>query len=200
MNDTRYDPKPATTQPQNPRDNNASIAEPRARACQLAEYLQRKTRLQMSGVEFGLNSHQCAQKTVVLTTTLKLIGNCVDDVITWAKAIPGVIDFRDTYFTRTVQVHLFCSVAFGRTVCKTARPMLSDRCLSCSVCNVGNLWPNGWMDQDATWYGGRLWAMRHCVRWGPSSPLQRGTASPNFCPMSVVTKRLDGSRCHLVQR
>ena len=98
VNDTRHDPKPATTQPQNPRDNNASIAEPRARACQLAEYLQRKTRLQMSGVEFGLNSHQCSQKTVVLTTTLKLIGNCVDDVITWAKAIPGAIDFRETYF------------------------------------------------------------------------------------------------------
>jgi len=34
--------------------------------------------------------------------------------------------------------------------------MLSDRCLSClSVCNVGVLWPNGWMDRDATWYGGR---------------------------------------------
>jgi len=21
------------------------------------------------------------------------------------------------------------------------------------VCNVGVLWPNGWMNQDATWYG-----------------------------------------------
>jgi len=30
------------------------------------------------------------------------------------------------------------------------------------------LWPNGWMDQDATSYGDR----RHCVRWGPSSPLK----------------------------
>jgi len=28
--------------------------------------------------------------------------------------------------------------------------------LSClSVCNVGVLWPNGWMDQDTTWYGSR---------------------------------------------
>jgi len=24
----------------------------------------------------------------------------------------------------------------------------------CPVCDVGVLWPNGWMDQDATWYGG----------------------------------------------
>ena len=32
------------------------------------------------------------------------------------------------------------------TVCKTVRPMLSDRWLSClSVCNVGVLWPNGRM-------------------------------------------------------
>jgi len=33
------------------------------------------------------------------------------------------------------------------------------------------LWPNGCMDQDATWYGGRPRPTRHCVRWGPSSPL-----------------------------
>jgi len=32
------------------------------------------------------------------------------------------------------------------------------------------LWPNGWMDQDASWYGGRPWPRPHCVRWRPSSP------------------------------
>jgi len=26
------------------------------------------------------------------------------------------------------------------------------------------LWPNGWIDQDATWYGGRLRPWPHCVR------------------------------------
>ena len=26
------------------------------------------------------------------------------------------------------------------------------------------LWPNGWMDHDATWYGGRPRPRRHCVR------------------------------------
>ena len=57
--------------------------------------------------------------------------------------------------------------------------MLWDRCLSClSVCNVGALWPNGWMDQDTTWYGGRPRSRPNCVRWGPSSP--RGTATPLF--------------------
>ena len=32
------------------------------------------------------------------------------------------------------------------------------------------LWPNVWMDQDATWYEGRPRPWLHCVRWGPSSP------------------------------
>ena len=30
------------------------------------------------------------------------------------------------------------------------------------------LWPNGCMDQDATWYGGRPQPGQHCVRWGSS--------------------------------
>jgi len=48
--------------------------------------------------------------------------------------------------------------------------MLSVCPLCLSVCNVGVLWPNGWMDQDATWYGGRPRPRPHCVRWGLSSP------------------------------
>jgi len=54
-------------------------------------------------------------------------------------------------------------------------------------------WPNGCMDQDATWYGGRPQPTQHCVRSGHSS-------LPNFQPMSVVAKRLNGLRCHLVWR
>jgi len=47
-------------------------------------------------------------------------------------------------------------------------------CLSSlSVCNVGVLWPNGWMDQDAIWYGGRPRFRRHCVRSESSSPTER---------------------------
>ena len=64
------------------------------------------------------------------------------------------------------------------------------------------LCPNGWMHQDPTWYGGRLRPRRHCVRWGHSSPSQKGGGAslPNFRPMSVVAKRLDGSRWHLAWR
>jgi len=53
----------------------------------------------------------------------------------------------------------------------TARPPIFGPCL---------LWSNGWMDQDATWYGGRPRPKRHCVRWGPiSSPPKWGRA-PQF--------------------
>jgi len=62
------------------------------------------------------------------------------------------------------------------------------------------LWPNGWMDEDATWYGGRPRPRRHCVRWWPSSPEGHSPSSPNFQPMFVVSKWLDGPRCHLVRR
>ena len=69
---------------------------------------------------------------------------------------------------------------FWATVCKTVRPIW-DRCLSCvsvCFCNVGIiLWPNGWMDQDATWYWGRLRPRAHCVRWEPSSPYRKGHSS-----------------------
>jgi len=40
------------------------------------------------------------------------------------------------------------------------------------------MWPNGWMDEDSTWYGNRPQPRSHCVRWGPSSPRKRGTAAP----------------------
>jgi len=43
------------------------------------------------------------------------------------------------------------------------------------------LWPNGWMHQDATWYGGRPQPRGLCVRWGPSPPPQKGGgATPQF--------------------
>jgi len=140
---------------------------------------------------------------------------------------------------------------FWATVCKTVRPMLSNRCLSCvsvlSVCNVdlycsqmvawikmalgtkvgfgpghtvldgdpapshgmGHsslptfavyrrrqacvrikrglclLWPNGWMDQDTTWYAGSPLPRRHYVRWGPSSPRKGHSSPPTFLPMSI---------------
>jgi len=59
-------------------------------------------------------------------------------------------------------------------------------CLSCPVCDVRALWPNGWTDQDETWHAGRSRPWPHCVRWGPSSPSSKGAQlPPNFRPISV---------------
>jgi len=48
------------------------------------------------------------------------------------------------------------------------------------VRNVSVLLPNGWMDQDVTWYGGRPRTKPHCVRCEPSSPTRKGHSSPQL--------------------
>jgi len=61
------------------------------------------------------------------------------------------------------------------------------------------LWPNGWMDWDVTWYGGKPRPRLLCVRRGPAHPKKRLSPPHNFRPMSIVAKRLDGWRCHLLR-
>jgi len=116
---------------------------------------------------------------------------------------------------------------FWATVCKTARPMLSDRCLSClsvtfvycgqtvgwikmklatqvglglaTLYQMGThlsspkrgrsptmfgpylLWPNGLMDQDATWHGGRSRPRPH-VDGDPDPTPPKGVEPPIFGP------------------
>ena len=67
----------------------------------------------------------------------------------------------------------------------------SSVCPVCSFCNVCVLWPNIWMDQYATWYGGRPRPRRHCIRWGPSSalPMESSRAAPSFRAVSIVAKQ-----------
>ena len=47
------------------------------------------------------------------------------------------------------------------------------------------------MDQDATWYNGRPWPRRRCVRWGqaaPSRPARKGHSAPSlFGPLCSGT-------------
>jgi len=77
---------------------------------------------------------------------------------------------------------------FLATVCKTVRPMLSDRCLSCPVlsclvCNVRCIVAkrlDGLGCHLGTWYGGGPRPRPHCVRWGPSSSPKKGHSSPQF--------------------
>ena len=54
---------------------------------------------------------------------------------------------------------------------KGAQPPVFGLCL---------LWPNGWMDEDATWYGSRPRPRPHCVRRGPSSPAKGAQQPPPF--------------------
>jgi len=75
--------------------------------------------------------------------------------------------------------HLSFFFNFWVTVCKTLRCMLSDHCVSVcpvlSVCNIGVLCPNDWMDWDETWHGGRPRPWPHCA----AAPPQKGH-SPQF--------------------
>jgi len=52
-----------------------------------------------------------------------------------------------------------------------------------SIFGPSLLWPNGWMHQDASWYGGRPLPRQLCVRWGPSLYTKRG--SPTQCSAHV---------------
>jgi len=49
------------------------------------------------------------------------------------------------------------------------------------------LWPNGCMDQDATWYGGKPRPRPHCARWGPMQlPSPKRGHSPHLHPQFSV--------------
>jgi len=95
---------------------------------------------------------------------------------------------RRARFTTQASVLVWFRLGFWATVCKTVRPMLSDRCLCvlsclvlcCPICDVRALWPNGWTDQDETCHAGRPRHWPHCVRWGASSPSSKGAQPPKF--------------------
>ena len=55
------------------------------------------------------------------------------------------------------------------------------------------LWPNGCINHDAIWYGGRPWPRQHCARWGPSfrSP-KRGHSPPPQFSAHVCCGQTDG--------
>ena len=62
--------------------------------------------------------------------------------------------------------------------------------LSCPVCNVGVLWPNGWKDQDETWHAVGL-GPGYIVLDGDPGPLPKSDTAPNFRPISAVAKFLN---------
>ena len=59
-------------------------------------------------------------------------------------------------------------------------------------------WPNGWMDEDVTWYESRPRPRPHCVRRTPTSqlPPRKGHSSaPALRPMSIVATVTHLSYC-----
>jgi len=51
----------------------------------------------------------------------------------------------------------------------------------CAGCeHISHRHPNDWMDQAATWYGGRLRPRPHCATWGPSHLPQKRGHNPQF--------------------
>ena len=48
------------------------------------------------------------------------------------------------------------------------------------------LWPNDWMDEDATWYRNRPRPRPYCITRGPSSARKGHSSLPSFRPMSIV--------------
>jgi len=86
------------------------------------------------------------------------------------------------------------------TVCKTVRPMLSDRrpvCLSVTLVYCGRT-----VGRIKMKLGTRVGLCPgHIVLDGdPAHPLPKGHSLPNFRPMSHVVKRLDKLRRHLIWR
>ena len=84
-----------------------------------------------------------------------------------------------TWVASTCEVVKICS--FWMTVCKMVRPCYRTVvCLVLSVCDVGALWPNDWMDQDETLRAVRPRLWLYCVRWGRSSHPPKGHSPPIF--------------------
>jgi len=116
---------------------------------------------------------------------------CVCDGVLWRN---GCVDQDVTWCGNRPQPRPHC-VRWGPSSCPHGKghssPPLSQFMgagFACIRIIRGSclLWPNGWTDQDAIWYGGRPRPGPHCVRLGPSSPFgslpQKGTAAPVFGP------------------
>jgi len=91
--------------------------------------------------------------------------------------------------TSTLDCRLSAHLLFGRpfvkrfalcyrTVVLSVCPVLS--CPICHVCNVGALWPNGWMDQDETLHADRPRTGHIVLDGNPAPPTKKGHTSPQF--------------------
>ena len=94
-----------------------------------------------------------------------------------AVPVGGLITYRSPFVCLFLYIRLrtkiiqrstvFGGRPFVKRFALCYRSVVCPVCLSCPVCDVRALWPNGWTDQDETWRAGRPrprpWP--HCVRW-----------------------------------
>jgi len=67
---------------------------------------------------------------------------------------------------------ILCGRPFVKQFVQCYRTVVQSRLSCLSVCNVGVLWPHGWMDQNETWHGDRPRSRPHRVRRGPPKRAQ----------------------------
>jgi len=144
---------------------------------------------------------------------------CTDPDVTWGMILPLVVhywtdlqslhEFRyydNIALKRNVSEYFFlyacliflphavncASFFFWATVCKTVRPMLSDRCLSvCPVRSVTLVYCGQTVGRiQLNLRASRPRPCPHCVRWGPSSPSPKGHipqfSAHDYCGQTVA--------------
>jgi len=135
----------------------------------------------------------CRLSWIPVSSLVNLV-NCIHDVVFLELACFTdpfccwlLVPSRHCLWTRTqtwflvlIYFYFLFLVIFGWLFVK--RFTLCYQTVVCPVCDVGLLWPNGWMDQDETWHAGRPRPWPHCVRWGPTSPSLKGAQPPVFGP------------------
>jgi len=84
---------------------------------------------------------------------------------------------HDSVQQGSVAMYLRRGMVFGDRLKRFA---LCYRTVVLSVCNVGVLWPNSCRDQDETCHADRPLPWPHSIRWGPSSPPQKGGGARQF--------------------
>jgi len=125
--------------------------------------------------------------------------NNVLSILSWSwssrvSQILSKLDCQECLHGLRVKRNFWRLNSLWATVCKTVRPTLWDRCPVMSVCLSVLSVTLVYCGQTVGWIKmklphGRARPRPHCVRWGPCSSTERGTAAPVFRPMPIVANR-----------
>ena len=128
------------------------------------------------------------------------VGLSASDIVRWGPSSPAPKRGRNSQFLAhicSVQTAGWIKMPLGREVGLSPSDIVLDwdpapppqKGAESPIFGPCLLWPDGSMDQHATWHVGRSRPRPHCVRWGRSSPTTNRDGAPHFRPISVVAKR-----------